>query len=155
LDDSNFLELSEIFSDYGNVVNFGRIVGTKKVNWFIFFSDSYVLEKHINITSWNPDCDQWYIKISTEPFNWRVIRYILYTVKIRINDISCQKDILAGSKGVKFCFPVILEDIEQGDMINVSIEVKGGLIHPLIRVPFYLDFNPMNNKGVCSFSIES
>jgi hypothetical protein len=135
-----------------NIVDFGKIIKTE-VKWFLFrfLPDTYVIEKHIGVYDWDPDCDEWHIKMSAEPFGSRRLEYVLYTVNVEIGDISDEKEVLVGSEGAEFSFPMTLEDLEKDDIVNVSIMVYGSIILPILRVPRYRDTHPKNNVGICSF----
>jgi len=153
-DKYNFTDPSEIFHGSVNMVDFGRIIGTK-VKWFLFlfFPDSYVVEKHVNVSDWDPECEKCVIAMSAEPFGSRFLRFIVYNLEIRIKDICEEKEVIVGLEEIEFYFPLILEDIGEGETINVSISLRGGVVLPILRVPFFWDRCPENNDKICSFKV--
>ena len=142
------------FSDV-NRVNFGEIIKTKMLwDFFIFLSDIFVVDKQVNISKWNPSVNNWLIELSAEPFHFGRLDYVLYEVRIEIEDqMISKKDIIVGSDGGTLSFPVELNDVNPGEIKDITVRVSGGVVSPLFNIPLSIDLKPENNIGLCTFTL--
>lgn len=136
-----------------NIIDFDNIIHTKIKKFLPLFIDTSIEEKRVSAYDVNPDCKKYEIRFNiNQSKTWR-FENIFYKIIIEIEGIKREKNLVVGLENYEISFPFYLEEIEQGEIVNVIVQVENMILLPIFHVPIDMDINPDNNLGTCTFFI--
>ena len=134
-----------------NIIDFGKIIHTKIRRFFPLLIDTYIEENKVSAYDTNTDCNKYEIRFSIDQSNsWRFNK-IFYRITVKIDEFKQEKNIVVGSEKYEVTFPLYLERITEGEIVNVMVQVENMILLPILNVPINMDIKPDNNRGTCTF----